>query len=67
MQIYRKSEFTGLNIALALANTPVRSIKFLHDFFPGADPNLVFESPPPIDVDDLLPDEFFNWNEIGIK
>lgn len=27
----------------------------------------IFKEQAPIDIDELLPDEFFNWDEIGIK
>lgn len=53
ISIYAPSEFSGLNIAMACAHLGIGSSK-------------VFAEPPPIDIDELLPDEIFDWHKIGI-
>lgn len=53
IKLYDASEFTGLNIALALYSLTGRG-------------GNIFAEPPPIDIDELLPDKFFDWDAIGI-
>ena len=50
-KIHEVPEFSRL--AIALINT-------------GTTHGMVFGEPPPIDVDEILPDEFFDWDTIGI-
>jgi|GEM_PF-5507767 len=53
MDLKNVSEISGLAVATTLCHLTGQGGK-------------VFAEPPPIDIDELLPDEFFDWEAISI-
>lgn len=57
-----KQKLSDFSIALAACNIPD---EYMESRF-STKIRDIFESAP-IDIDELLPDKFFNWDKIGIK
>lgn len=53
INLFAPSEFTGINIAMVCVHLDIGNKK-------------VFAEPAPVDIDELTPDELFDWHKIGI-
>lgn len=63
MYLFDANKFSGINFALSISDIPDHYVesRFSRKL------TKIFKSPPPIDIDELLPDKFFDWDKIGIK